>query len=115
MMKNVDPLPPEGVGNGGRINPPPIDHASNQPSRRNRRNKSGISRRKRGGESKRYRETAVVAAFSAKAAAPPAVDMAHDDLHGMPDDYTESQMGLELTAKKLKSLWRKKVYQKSRR
>ena len=51
-----------------------------------------------GGGSKRHRETAVVAAFSAEAAAPPPVDMAHDDLHGMPEDDTMIQMGLELTA-----------------
>ena len=88
MMENVDPPPPEGVGNYGGINPTLIDNSPNQPSRRNRRNKSGISRGKRGEKSKRHQETAIVANFSAEASAPPAVDMAHDDFHDMPEDDT---------------------------
>ena len=115
MMENVDPPPPEGVGNYGGINPTLIDNSPNPPSRRNRRNKSGISRRKRGGKSKRHGETTIVAAFSAEAAAPPAVDMAHNDLHGMPENYTKSQMGLELTEKKVKPVQNKRGYQKRSR
>ena len=115
MMKNVNLPPPEGVGNYGGINPPPIDHAPNPPSRRNRRNKSGISRVKRGWESKSNQETAVVAAFSAKVADPPAVDMGHDDLHGMSEDDTNIQMGLELTSKKLKSVQNQKGYHNRRK
>ena len=83
-MKNVDPPLPERVVNDGGITPPLIDHALNPTSRRNRRKKSGVSRGNREGKSKRHRETAVVADFSVKAAAPPSVDMAHDDLHGIP-------------------------------
>ena len=109
MMENVDLLTPEGLGNAVGINPPPIDHAPNPPSRCNMCNKSGISRGKREEKSKRHQETTVVADFSAEAAAPPAVDMEHYDLHGMPEDDTESQMGLELTAKKVKSLQKKRV------
>ena len=101
-MENVDPPPPEGVGNYGGINPTLIDNSPNPPSRRNRRKKSGVSRGNREGKSKRHRETAVVAAFSDEAADPPAVDIAHDDLRGMPEDDTESQMGLELNTKKFK-------------
>ena len=98
MMESVNLPPPEGVKNDEGINPPPIHHSHNPPNRRNRHKKSGISRGKRGGNSKIHQETAVVAAFSAVAAALPAVDMAHDDLHGMPEDDTMIQMGLELTA-----------------
>ena len=104
MIENVDPPLPEGVGNDGGINPPPIDHAPHTPSRYNRRNTYGISRGKHGGKSKSHWETSVVADSSAKAAAPPEVDMAHDDLHGIPEDDTESQMRLELTENKVKSL-----------
>ena len=103
------------MGNDGGINPPPIDHAPHTPSRYNRRNTYVIIRGKRGGKSKSHQETAVVADFSAKAAAPPGVDMAHNDLHGIPEDDTERQMGSELTANKVKSLRNKKGYQKSRR
>ena len=103
------------MGNDGGINPPPIDNDPNPPSKRNRRNNSGISSGKRGGKSKSHQETAVVANFSAKAAAPPGVDMARNDLHGIPEDDTERQMGSELTANKVKSLRNKKGYQKSRR
>ena len=115
MMENIDPTPPEGVGNDGGINPPPIDNFSNTPSRHNRRNKSGISRGNRGGKSKRHHETAVVAAFPAEEVDPPAYDIVHDDLHGMPKDYTKRQMGLELTAKIFKSVQNKKCYQKRKR
>ena len=67
------------------------------------------------GKSERHWETVVVASFSAVAPAPLPVDMARDDIHGMPEDDTESQMGLELTAKKFKLLQKKKCYQKRRR
>ena len=102
MMENIDPLPPEGVGNDGGINPPTIDNDTNPPSRRNRSNKYGISRKKRGGKSKRHQDTSIVAIFPAKLVARPEVYMAHDDLHGMPSDDTNIQMGLELTADKIK-------------
>ena len=41
--------------------------------------------------------------------------MVHDDLHGMPEDDTDIQMELELTAKKFKSVQSKKSYQKRSR
>ena len=113
MMENVDPPQPEEVGNDEGINPPTIDHDTNPTSRRNSCNKSGISRGKRGEKSKRHWETAIVANFSAEASAPPAVDMAHDDFHDMPEDDTKSQIGLELAAEKVKSV-QKKGYQKRR-